>query len=99
MGYFPNGTAGMYLEEQCASCIMNDGPDSRDPVVCPVWAASLNYNSEQLKPGNEKLREAMNMLIDEHGNCLMKQQIENSGKLNREYGSFTRSRYDNEKLL
>lgn len=33
------------------------------------------YNYDQLKPGQEKLKSVMTMLIDEHGNCQMRRQI------------------------
>ena len=72
MAYFPNGTAGGHLEVQCAGC-----PVGRDPEApCPVLWVQFEYNYRQLDEGNEVLREAMNWLIDEKGDCQMKKVME-----------------------
>ena len=62
MGYFPNSTAGDYLEQQCERCPLGN-------EWCPVHGIQMLYNYDQLNKGNEQLREAMNLLIDADGNC------------------------------
>jgi hypothetical protein len=66
MAYFANGTEGMYLDEQCYYCIY--GLNEDEP--CPIYNAQLEFNYDQLK--NDKLRECLNMLVDETGVCKMK---------------------------
>jgi hypothetical protein len=62
MAYFSNGTEGDVLDNQCAQCPLGQLP-------CPVALVQLEYNYEQLDDGNAKLREAMNLLINEQGIC------------------------------
>ena len=58
MGYFSNGTEGMdYEEKYCARCVHDANHD------CPVLLIHSLFNYDQLRPGNEKLREAMSALI------------------------------------
>ena len=73
MGYFSNGTEGFYLEEQCHNCLHG----LNDEMLCPVALVQLTYNYSQI--GNDDLQAALNMLIDEHGICLMKHAIEKAG--------------------
>lgn len=64
MAYFPNSSAGAYLDEQCINCpIPNDAP-------CPILLTQLLYNYDQIDI--PKLRDAMNGLVNEEGNCQMK---------------------------
>ncbi len=60
MAYFANGSEGEILEEQCARCPYGERP-------CPIIHVQMMYNYDQVKPGNEKLREAMDRLVDERG--------------------------------
>ena len=70
MAYFANGTCGEVLDMQCIEChIPDDAP-------CPVLIVQGLYNYDQLKKGNELLQKAMNKLVDEKGNCLMKIEID-----------------------
>lgn len=69
MAYFANGTEGLYLDEQCCGCLY--GLD--EEVLCPVSAVQNIYNYDQI--GNDKLREAMDLLIDKKGICRMKKAI------------------------
>ena len=70
MAYFPNSTAGEVLDIQCGDCkLPNDAP-------CPILLVQANYNYDQLKDGNERLREAMSCLINDEGKCLMKPLID-----------------------
>ena len=64
MAYFANGTEGEYLEAQCGRCPLVD-------KVCPIKHVQLLYNYDQLDKGQEKLKSAMEILIDEDGNYLM----------------------------
>lgn len=68
MAYFSNGTEGMILDEQCAHCPVGKHPEAS----CPIILVQSVYNYEQLKDGNEKLREAMNALVNEKGICQMR---------------------------
>jgi hypothetical protein len=68
MAYFANGSEGMYLDIQCHLCpIPYNAP-------CPILAVQFNYNYEQFdKDGKKtKLSEAMNMLVNDKGDCQMK---------------------------
>ena len=54
MAYFSNGTEGSIFESKwCGNCVHWEG--------CPVWAAHLIHNYDQVK--NEQLKSALNMLI------------------------------------
>lgn len=69
MAYFPNGSSGVILDNQCSECVLGK-------FACPVFAVQINYNYQQLKSGNEKLQEAISMLINENGICQMKNVID-----------------------
>lgn len=71
MAYFPNGTAGQYLDEQCAKCIYDRAPDD---TGCPIDHIHCLFNYDQCD--NEKLRQAMTLLVDEKGDCQMKVLID-----------------------
>ncbi len=71
MAYFANGTEGVILDEQCAECPVGEQINSR----CPVHTIQMIYNYDQLKKGNEQLREAMNVLVDDKGKCQMRVAI------------------------
>lgn len=75
MAYFANGTEGDILTNQCHTCLHG----MNDDVLCPVVSVQMTYNYDQLNDGNEDLRAAMNMLIDEQGNCRMCQAIKQAG--------------------
>jgi len=68
MVYFPNGTSGMILDEQCFEC-----PVGED--CCPIYLVQQMFNYDQLKKGNKQLKEAMNMLIDGKGKCQMREAL------------------------
>ena len=71
MAYFPNGTAGEYLDEQCAECIHED-PEAG----CPVALIQLEYNYSQHNKGNSSLKKAMGWLINDTGDCQIKKMID-----------------------
>lgn len=64
MAYFSNATEGEYLDAQCARCQLAD-------KACPIVLVQARFNYDQLRKGNEKLQEAMEILIDKGGNCQM----------------------------
>ena len=72
MAYFSNGTEGIVLDNQCAVCPVGRHPD----LPCPVLLVQLAYNYQQVDKGQEKLREAIDCLVDEQGTCLMKKALE-----------------------
>lgn len=72
MAYFPNGTSGQVLDDQCDECIHGLSND----VMCPVYLAQIHFNYDQCRPREKKLRTALNMLIDEKGNCQVKAAFE-----------------------
>lgn len=68
MAYFPNGTSGEILDDQCWECkIPDDAP-------CPILGVQWTYNYEQFDNNGEetKLTDAMNLLINKQGICQMK---------------------------
>jgi hypothetical protein len=67
MAYFPNGSAGEVLDEQCAECL----PDE----PCPVFLVQMEYNYTQCEDGQEKMRSLLNFLVDKKGTCQMKKYI------------------------
>lgn len=69
MAYFPNGSSGEILDNQCASCSLGQSP-------CPVLLVQLTYNYDQVDKGQEKLREAMEILVDKRGVCQVKIQMD-----------------------
>ena len=68
MVYFPNGSSGEVLDIQCADCPLGDGP-------CPVMGIQMLYNYDQVDDGQEKLREAMSILVTDDGTCQVRKQI------------------------
>ncbi len=72
MAYYPNGTAGEYLENQCIECIHGQADD----VGCPVAFVQTSYNYRQLDDGKEKLKECMTLLINDSGDCQVKVLID-----------------------
>jgi len=74
MAYFPNGSAGEILDNQCSECpIADDAP-------CPVLYVQMTYNYSQLDDEGEEtlLSKAMNCLVNENGICQMKPILENN---------------------
>ncbi len=67
MAYFPNGSSGAILDEQCAECLPED--------PCPIAFVQIEYNYEQCNAGQEKIRELMNILVNEKGECQMKKYV------------------------
>ena len=65
MAYFPNGTAGLMLDEQCSGCILGE-------VACPIWYVQqhFNYADENVTKGS-KLQECLNLLISEDYECAL----------------------------
>jgi len=64
VAYFSNGCEGEVLEVQCGRC-----PLGRGPCSCPVVMVQMTFNYDQLKDGQEKLKEAMSYLVDDAGIC------------------------------
>lgn len=65
---FPNGSSGAVLEMQCERCPLGDGS-------CPVVGIQMLYNYDQLDDGQEKLKDAMSMLVDDQGICQVHKQL------------------------
>lgn len=63
IAYFSNSTDGDVLDQQCASCPLGD-------EMCPILAVQLAHNYDQI--GNDKLKAAMNLLVNEKGVCQLK---------------------------
>jgi len=66
MAYFSNGSDGAILDRQCLDCPLGDGP-------CPIAVIHAIYNYDQCDV--PKLREAMNILVNEDGICQMRYPI------------------------
>ena len=65
MAYFSNSADGDYLQRQCESCPIGE-------EACPVFVVQSLYNYDQLKKGNELLKSALTMLVDDKGDCQVK---------------------------
>ena len=79
MAYFSNGTEGENLDAQCSECL--HGSDDLT-ILCPIAAVQMDFNYVQCRDGNEALMEAMNLLVDEKGNCKMKPLIDQLKEVN-----------------
>lgn len=75
MVYFSNGTEGMILDEQCGKCPLHD-------EGCPVYGVQQLYNYDQLDDGQEKLKDAMSMLVNEKGVCQVREAMKRASKIN-----------------
>lgn len=73
MAYFANGTEADILDQQCEKCLYG----MSDDILCPISAVQLTYNYDQRD--NEKLAEAMNLLINNDGLCLMRKAMVDAG--------------------
>lgn len=74
MAYFSNSTDGDVLDAQCADCPLGNKP-------CPVLNVQLTFNYKQCDKGQEQLRAAMNLLIDEKGICQLRPMLVKSEPL------------------
>lgn len=63
MAYFANGTEGEYLDAQCGDCPLGE-------KACPIMGVQMLFNYDQI--GVPKLREAMNYLVNERGDCQLR---------------------------
>ena len=79
MAYFANGSEGAVLEAQCDNCPLGAAPEGTD-TGCEVLLIHLLYNYDQVGSGQEKLREAMSLLVDDKGVCRIRQRIEKVSK-------------------
>lgn len=64
MAYFPNGSAGEVLDNQCCDCLHEN-----EWTWCPVYAVQNLFNYDQVDKGQERLRKALSMLISDNGKC------------------------------
>ena len=73
MAYFSNSTDGDKLQQQCDTCPAGAINEDRIDVThyCPIRIVQDLNNYDQLKKGNEKLKAAMEVLIDEKLICQM----------------------------
>ena len=67
MAYFSNGCEGETLDNQCCDCPLGELP-------CPTTLVQLTFNYDQCS--NEKLKEAMTMLVDDDGICQTRKLLE-----------------------
>lgn len=67
MAYFPNGSSGWVLDEQCADCLPED--------PCPIAYVQIEYNYSQCEPGQGKMRELLRHLVTDDGVCQMKKYV------------------------
>lgn len=65
MGYFANSTEGDVLDQQCESCPLGRG-------CCPIRSVQILFNYDQHRTGNDDIRIALNMLIDEDNRCKLR---------------------------
>jgi len=85
MAYFANGSEGDILDRQCSDCPLGAGWNDPSQKTmfdvdapmrpCPVALVQSLFNYTQCKDGQEKLREAMNCLINEKGICQVREQL------------------------
>ena len=70
MAYFPNGSSGEVLDEQCATCPVGKHPEA----PCPVLFVQTHYNYEQFTDGKpNEIAELLNFLVDPvKGVCQMR---------------------------
>jgi hypothetical protein len=73
MAYFANGAEGGILDNQCEKCLYG----MSDDILCPVSAVQTIYNYDQCD--NEKLKEAMDILVDSKGTCKMRDAMKQAG--------------------
>ena len=64
--YFSNSDGHAWMDEQCYGCV-HSGEES----MCAVESIQMLYNYDQMKEGQEKLKEARSMLINSDG-CQMR---------------------------
>ena len=67
MAYFPNGSSGYTLDEQCMDCLPEE--------PCPIAYVQIEYNYEQCNAGQEKMRELLRHLVTDDGKCQMKKYV------------------------
>lgn len=70
MAYFPNGSAGMILDDQCDDCF-----HASIFTGCPICLAQMEFNYDQCSDGQEKLKDCLNMLVGEDGICKMRKLL------------------------
>jgi len=85
MAYFPNGSTGEVLDEQCADCPLGCGWNDPEqqilfeveyaPKPCPVAFVQMSYNYDQIDKGQEKLRECLSRLVADNGECQVRKLL------------------------
>ena len=72
MAYFPNGTAGEVLGNQCADCHLSS------EAPCPILWVQMTYNYSQLDSEGERtaVSDVMDCLVNDDGICQMKPVID-----------------------
>jgi len=83
MAYFSNSSDGEKLYRQCEECFY-DMDTEQETHSCPVHAVHLMYNYDQCDRGQEKLRGALNILVNEHGECQVKPLVDKIRDCKRE---------------
>jgi hypothetical protein len=68
VAYFSNSTDGDILQQQCDEC-----PLGREGMHCPAFLVQSLHNYDQV--GNEKLKSAMELLIDKKGECQLRKEV------------------------
>ena len=63
MAYFPNGSSGEAFEELCSDC--------EHYPICSVYSVQNLFNYDQCDEGQAKLRQCLNILVQEGGVCTM----------------------------
>ena len=67
MAYFPNGSAGICFDDQCACCKYGELP-------CPIALVQMNYNYEACN--NKTATAILNDLVSNEGECSMYKAFE-----------------------
>ena len=71
MAYYSNSSEGDLFDEQCTECIHAD-----EEAMCPVAYIQATYNYDQHGKGQEKLKEIMDILVDNKKGCMVKPWID-----------------------
>ena len=84
MAFFSNSSDGDVLQRQCDVCQLGE-------LDCPVLAIQMLHNYNQLDKNETRLREVMNLLVNEKGICkvhllLVGEKCEVSGCTNQVWG-------------
>jgi len=69
MAFFEDGKRSGILDKQCQACPFQS-------TQCPVYMVQGLYNFEQMRTGQQNLRDCLTFLVDDAGKCRVREMLQ-----------------------